>query len=128
MLVPLAPTVVPELQHMSTVNDLKDGVMGDSGDIVERNDRSLPAVPHSWRERERATRFLKVNPVHPAKRMHFSGSLIRLSTDTKAWRTSRSPKRLKKLTRQHKHQRPALNKQASRPEHDTNSEREHPHL
>jgi hypothetical protein len=52
MLVPLAPTVVPELQHMSTVNDLKDGVMGDSGDIVERNDRSLPAVPHSWRERE----------------------------------------------------------------------------
>jgi hypothetical protein len=56
MLVPLAPTVVPELQHMSTVNDLKDGVMGDSGDIVERNDRSLPAVPHSWREREREPR------------------------------------------------------------------------
>jgi hypothetical protein len=126
MLVPLAPTVVPEL-HMSTVNDLKDGVMGDSGDIVERNDRSLPAVPHSWRERE-SHEIPQSQSSPPGKRMHFSGSLIRLSTDTKAWRTSRSPKRLKKLTRQHKHQRPALNKQASRPEHDTNSEREHPHL
>ena len=101
MLVPLAPTVVPEL-HMSTVNDLKDGVMGDSGDIVERNDRSLPAASHT--SGEQASKPLpKVNHrasrAGSSKRMYFSGSLIRLSTDTKTWRKSEISQRLK-LTRQ----------------------------
>jgi hypothetical protein len=88
MLVPLAPTAVPEL-HMSTVKDLKDGVMSDIVG-VSWNATIVPSRPcHTSGESAMRALSSKVNyqassPVVPSssrQAMHFSGSLIRLSTD-----------------------------------------------